>query len=170
VLADMDAPVEKCPGRQHEAAAGDPPVAGDFEAAHPAVYDIDAPGLALENVEVRLRAQRFAHGAAVELAVALGARPLHRRTLAPIEHAEMNARGVGRARHDAVERVDLLDQMALADAADRRVAGHGAEPTDRMGHQGRARAETRARRRRLGSCMAAADHHHIVGPAGVVRD
>jgi hypothetical protein len=41
------------------------------------------------------------------------------------------------ARHRAAQRVDLLDQMALADAADRRVAAHLAERLDVVRQQQR---------------------------------
>ena len=44
--------------------------------------------------------------------------------LAPVEHPEVDPRLVDGAAHDAVERVDLPHEVALADAADRRVAGH----------------------------------------------
>ena len=42
----------------------------------------------------------------------------------------MDAGLVGRRGHRAAERVDLLDEVALADAADRRVAAHLAERLD----------------------------------------
>ena len=69
---------------------------------------------------------------------------------------------IGRAPHHAVERVDLADQMALAEAADGRVAGHLADGLGLVGQQRRARAAARGRRRRLAAGMAAADDDDVV--------
>ena len=81
------------------------------------------PGL--DDVEVpAVPAYRRLHGLAVELAVGLRARALNGRPLGPVQHPELNAGRVGDAAHQSVERVDLPDQVALAQTANRRVAGH----------------------------------------------
>ena len=98
---------------------------------------------------------------AVELAVGLGARAPHRRPLAAVEQAELDAGGVGDPAHQAVERVDLAHQVALAEPADRRVARHLADGRDAVGEQQRARAHARRRRRGLAAGMAAADHDDV---------
>ena len=59
-------------------------------------------------------------------------------------------------RHRAAERVDFLDQVALADAADRRVAAHLPERLDALRQQQRARAHARRGQGGLGAGMAAA--------------
>ena len=59
--------------------------------------------------------------------VDLRARALHSGALAPVQQAELNARAVGHPAHDAVQRVDLAHEVALAKAADRRIAGHRAD-------------------------------------------
>ncbi len=59
------------------------------------------------------------------------------------------------------ERVDFLDQVALADAADRGVAGHLPERLDVVGEQQRARAHARGGERGFGAGMAAADDDHV---------
>ena len=49
------------------------------------------------------------------------------RTLGPfarIEHAELNARGVGVQPHHAAQRIDLPNHLALRLPADGRIAGH----------------------------------------------
>ena len=71
-----------------------------------------------------LSLQQLGDRRAVELAVRLDARTPDRRPLAAVEHAPVDRRAVGRARHQPVEHVELAHQMALADAADRRVARH----------------------------------------------
>ena len=68
------------------------------------------------NLEIRLLGQQRLHGLAIELAIGLGARPAHRRTLGQIEHAELDAGAVDGAAHDAVQGIDLAHQMALAQA------------------------------------------------------
>jgi len=51
----------------------------------------------------------------------------HRRALAAVQYAELDARPVDRSAHDAVERIDLAHEMGLAEPADRRVARHLAD-------------------------------------------
>ena len=75
----------------------------------------------------------------VEHAIGLRARRAHGRALARVEDAELDAGLVGGDRHRAAQRVDLLDQVALADAADRRVARHLPERLDVVREQQRAR-------------------------------
>jgi len=65
-------------------------------------------------------------------------------------------------RHDAAERIDFLHEVALADAADGRVARHLADGLGIVGQQQGLGPEPRARRSRLGAGMAAADHDHII--------
>jgi hypothetical protein len=68
---------------------------------------------------------------------------------------------VGGLRHHPAQRVDLLDQMALADAADGRVAAHRADGLDVVGQQQRARTGARGRQRGLGAGVAAADDDDV---------
>ena len=81
------------------------------------------------SITVRPAVSRIAAcmAASIELAVGLGARPAHGRPLAAVEQPELDAGGVGHAAHQAIERVDLAHQMALAQPADRRIAGHRAD-------------------------------------------
>ena len=65
------------------------------------------------------------------------------------------------AAHQAVERIDLADEMPLPQPADRRVARHRADGRKTMGDQRRPRAHARRRSRRLTAGMAAADHDDI---------
>ena len=80
----------------------------------------------LEHLEPGLRLHRAANGLPVQLAIGLRARGAHRRTLAGIERAELDAGRVGGPRHHAAQRIDLAHQVALADAADGRIAAHAA--------------------------------------------
>ncbi len=106
--------------------------------------------------------EQFLHRPAVQLAVGLGARPAHGRALAAIEDAELDAGAVDRPAHDPVERVDLAHEMALGEAANRRVARHLADRLDLMGQQQRAGAEASRRSRSFAAGVAAADHDDVV--------
>ena len=112
--------------------------------------------------QVRRRRDRRLHGRRIELAVGLRARAAHRRALAAVEHPELDAAGVGHPAHQAVERIDLAHQMALAEPADRRIARHRADGREPMRDQRRARAHARGRRRGLAAGMAAADDDDVV--------
>ena len=115
-----------------------------------------------DHLEVRRGADRCLHRLPVKLAVGLGAGALHRRALAAVQHAELDAGRVGDPAHQAVERVDLADQMALAEPANGRIAGHFADGGEAVGDQRRARAHAGRRGRSLAAGMAAADDDHVV--------
>ena len=95
------------------------------------------------------------------LPIGLGAGSPHRGALAAVQGAELDAGVIGAARHDAAECVDLADQVALADAADRRVAAHLPERVDAVGEQQRAGAPAGGRQGGFGAGMAAADDDHV---------
>ena len=78
----------------------------------------------LLEIEVRLTLEQALHVLLIAAAVCLRAQGVHGRALAAVEHAVLDAAGVRRAAHLAAEGVELADEMALARAADGRVAGH----------------------------------------------
>ena len=117
--------------------------------------------LAFDDRQIRRLPDRRLHRRCVKLAVGLGARAAHRRSLAAIEHAKLDAAGIRDAAHQAVERIDLANQMALAEPADGRIAGHRADGGEALGDQRRARAHPRRCGGRLAAGMAAADDNHI---------
>ena len=111
----------------------------------------------LDHLEIRRGADRCLHRLPVKLAVGLGAGALHRRAFAAVQHAELDAGGIGHLAHQAVEGVDLADQMPLAEPANGRIAGHLADRGEAVGDQRRARTHASRRGRRLAAGMAAAD-------------
>ena len=70
---------------------------------------------------------------------------------------------IGGARHHAAQRIDLAHQVALADAADGRIAAHRADGFDALRQQQRARAAARRGQRGFDAGMSAADHDDIPG-------
>src|SRR5262249_38113241 len=101
------------------------------------------------------------HGRAVELAVGLRARALHGWALRPVEQAELDAGCIRHAAHEAVERVDLTYQVALAKPADGWVARHPPGGGKGVGEGRRARPQGGGRGCRLTAGVAAAHYDDV---------
>ncbi len=158
----MDQPAKKCPRRQHQSAGIDPtpirePDTHSFSTGLDQIVDFG-----LDHAEVRRLPDRPLHRRRVERPVGLRARPAHRRTLAAVEHAKLDARRVRDPAHEPIERVDLAHQVSLAEPADRRIARHGADGGEAMRDERRARAEPRRGRGCFAARMAAADDDDVV--------
>src|SRR5690606_15848155 len=72
-----------------------------------------------------------------------------------------DAAGVRHAPHQAVEGVHLAYEMALPEAANGWVAGHGPDRIEAMRHQSRRRAHTSSGSRRFDAGMPASDHDNV---------
>ena len=73
----------------------------------------------------------------------------------------MDRPGIGGACHQSVERVDLANEMAFAQSADRGVARQGADLRARLREQRHARAAAGGSGSRLRAGVPAADDDHI---------
>ena len=87
---------------------------------------------------------------------------MHGRPLRAVEDAKLDAGGVDRLPHHAPERIDLADELRLADAADRRVAAHLADGVAVCREQCHAGSQPRRRAGRLHAGMPGADHEHVI--------
>ncbi len=163
LFADMDQAAQERAGGQHRGAAGELAAVGEAHAPHRAVSDQQIVDFRLQHSEIRRLADRALHRLRVELAIRLGARTAHRRALAAVQDAELDAALVGHAAHQAVQSVDFPHQMALAEPADRRIAGHRPDGRKPVRNQRRTRTHARGRGRGLAAGMAAADHDDIEG-------
>jgi len=123
----------------------------------------------LDNAQVGAPGDRALHRRLVELAIGLRPWPTHRRPARTIEHAEVDARLVGTARHQAVERVDFAHEVPLAHASNRRVARHLTNCVSALGHEQRGGARACRRRRRLAAGVAASDDDHVGRQGGRKR-
>src|SRR5580704_8862702 len=124
----MNEPPEKCTRGEHDAPGGNLAAVAEKETGHAASrIEGQVLGSALQDVEARDFRQQLRHGTAVKLAVGLRAGAAHRRALAAVKQAKLDAGAVDRARHNAIKRVDLAHEVALAETADRRVARHLAD-------------------------------------------
>ena len=104
----------------------------------------------------------FAHLDAVELLVALGAGTPDSGAAGRVEQAELDADSVSYFAHNAAERVDFADQMALGHAADGRVAAHLGDEVEIHGDEGGFEAHARRSHGRFAAGMARAHHGDIV--------
>ena len=114
------------------------------------------------DFEPGLLGQQVLNGLPIKLAVGLGTRSAHGGALGKIEGAELDTAPVDGPAHDAIQRIDLADQMALAQSADRRIARHLADRLDPMGEEQGARTHPRRCGRGLTAGMATAHHDHVV--------
>ena len=159
--ADVDLTVEESTRRQHDGARAEAQAdlrdgTDDTVALDHQVID----GL-LEQPQVRLVFQARTDRLLVQHAVGLGAGGAHGRALRGVQDAELDARFVGGDGHRAAHGVDFLDQVALADAADRGVAGHRPEGFNIVSEQQGLLAHARRRERRFGAGMAAANDDYV---------
>ena len=121
---DMDQPLEKRAGRENDSPRGNLRAVTRHETGHGGALREQSVHRALRHVEPRLVVQSVLHRMTIELFIALDAERPHRRTLARVEHPELDAGAIRVASHFAAQRVDFLDEMAFRDPAHSRVAGH----------------------------------------------
>ena len=157
----MNAPIQEGSSRQHHAAAAKAHAALRGSADHLLTFEQQIVTGALKQPQVRLVLQAPTNRCPVQHAVGLRTRGPHGRALRDVENAELNPRFVGGQGHRAAQRVDFLDQMTLADPADRRVATHLPQRFDVVRQQQRRHAHARTRQCRLGAGVAAADHDDL---------
>src|SRR6185369_757682 len=79
---------------------------------------------ALDGRHPGLRFDERANRAAIETAIALSPRRPNRRPLAAIEHSELDRGEIRCSPHDPAQRIDLANDRAFGDSADRGIAGH----------------------------------------------
>ena len=89
------------------------------------------------------------------------ARTADRRTFPAVEHTKLDAGGVRDPAHQPVQRVNLADQMTLAETADRGIAGHRPNCREAMRDQRRDRTHACGRARGLTTGMSPADNNDI---------
>ncbi len=157
----MDQPAQESPGGDDDRCCGQLAAIAHADAGNAAITDDQFVRLAFDHAEVGGLVDGGLHRGGIELTVGLGARTSHRRTLAPVEHAKLDTRSIGDAAHQPVECVDLADQMALAEPADRRIARHRADGCKTMGHQRRCRTHARGCRRSFAAGVAPANDDDV---------
>ena len=90
--------------------------------------------------------------------IALAAGGPYRRAAAKVEGLGLERGKIGVAAHFAAQGVELADQVALGEAANRRVARHPRQGVEAGGNQGRFNTHPGGGKRCLAAGMTAADH------------
>jgi len=161
-LADVDEPPQEGSRGEHDGPCPELAPVRELEPGDSFAADYEVIRLGFDHCEVRGGTNRLLHGPGVKPAVRLRARPAHGGPLATVEHAELDAGEIGDPPHKAVERVDLTDEMALAQAPDRRIARHRTDRHEAMGDQRDLGPRARGGRSRLATGMAATHDDDVV--------
>ena len=157
----MNQAPQEGPGGDNDGAGGKCSAIAKAYPGDPAIGDDQFVRLAFDNAEIDGFADRRLHGRGIQFPIGLGPWPAHGRPLAAVEHPELDATGIRHPAHQAVEGVDLADQMTLAETADGGVAGHRADGGKAVGHQRRLRAHTGGRSGGFTAGVAATNHDDV---------
>jgi hypothetical protein len=157
-LTAMDEAAQEGPRGQDNGPGAETATVQQTHAGNGAIGYFQVINLALDHLEIGLGADRGLHGLAIELPVGLGAGAANGRTLAAVEDAELNARLIRDAAHQAVQSVDFPDEMALAQSADSRIAAHFANGREAVRDQRRGHAQPGRGRCGFRPSMAPADN------------
>ena len=128
-----------------------------------ALLDDQTDDAGLDNFDPRRRGHRGHNRLSITMAVGLTAGRMYGGALASAQGAELNTRGVGHDSHQATKGVELLDHLALAQAADGRIAAHLAKEPAGEGQELDLRAQARRRQGRFDASVAAPHHDKIDG-------
>ena len=161
-FADMDLAGQEGAGGQHYCRCVEGQAGLGDGATYRVAFNHQVVHGCLEHGQVGLRFHNSPDRHPVQVAVGLAAGRANGRALGGIERAPLDAGAVRGMRHGPAERVDLLDQMALADAADGWVAAHRADGFDVVGQQQGAGTAARCSQGCFGASVAAANDDDVV--------
>src|SRR5271170_1178736 len=160
--ADVDEALKERPGGQDDRRSFEDLADLRLDAAHDAVLDDQALDAGLAHLQIRCALEHALAAGAVCGLVGLGAARADGGALARVQKAKLNTGLVGGEAHLAAERIYLAHQVALANPAYGRVAGHLADMVEvEREHQG-ARAHSSGGERSFHSGMAGADYNDVV--------
>ena len=120
----MDLAVQKSAGRQHHGAAAESNARLGAGAHHAVALHHQVVHCLLKQPQVRLVFKHATNRSFVQNAVRLRTGRTHSGAFGAVQNTELNAPLIGRQSHGATQSIHLFDQMAFADAANRRVAAH----------------------------------------------
>src|SRR5579885_938588 len=102
----MNKPAKKSSCCQHDPAGAEAPAVAKHHTAHTALgVERQVLGGALDDCQTLDLLEDRRHRTTIQLPVSLSARPAHRRALAAVQEAELDAGPVDRPAHDAIERI-----------------------------------------------------------------
>src|SRR5277367_1846613 len=159
---DMDEALEERAGREDDGRCFEDLAYLRLDAAHDTVLDDKPLDARLPHLQVGGALEHALAARAVGGLVGLRSAGANGGTLARVQKSKLDSSLVSRQAHLAAERVDLADQVALADTADSRVAGHLADVIEVEREHQRARAHPGRRERGFDSGVAGADNDDVV--------
>jgi len=122
--AHMKQAAHECAGRDHHCTAIEAKTEIGFHALDAVFADHESRDISLLHVEVWLALEKRLHAELIGFLIALRARSPNAWTLRGIQHAELNPGRIGVQPHRTAEGIDLPDNVALRQTANRRVTGH----------------------------------------------
>ena len=161
VQAHMDTAIKKSTGSQYHGATAEADTNFSHGSGNAITFHHQIGHGLLEQREMRLVFQHATDRSLVQRTVGLGARGAYGRALAGIERAELDACFVRGQCHGTAQRIDFLDQMALANTANTGVAAHGTQGIDVVRQQQGLATHACCSQRRFGTGMAATDHDDV---------
>ena len=159
---DMDEALEERAGREDDGRRFEDLAYLRLDAAHGTVLDDQPLDARLPHLQVGGALEHALAARAIGGLVGLRTAGANSRPFARVQKSKLDSGLVGRQAHLAAEGVDLADQVALADAADGRVAGHLADVIEVEREHQRARAHPGRGERGFDSGMAGADDDDVV--------
>jgi hypothetical protein len=108
----------------------------------------------------------MSHCCAVDPAIGLKSGAVNGWTFASIEHPPMDAGAVRGARHQAVEHIQLADQVPFADSSNRWIAGHLTNVLAAERDKSDSRAAASRGCRRFAAGMTGTDDQDVEHPSG----
>src|SRR5450631_1739154 len=157
--SDVNQSGKESAGRQYHRVPGKADSELGDDAGDALTFEGEIVNRLLEQSQVGLVLEPRPDRLLVQKAVSLRARRAYSRPLARVQDAKLDAGFVGRQGHGAAQRVDFLDQMPLADTADRRIARHLSKRFNAVRQQEGAPAHARGGQRGFGPGVAAADDY-----------
>ena len=159
---DMDEALQERAGREDDGRRFEDLAYLRLDAAHDTVLDDQALDARLPHLQVGGALEHALAARAIRGLVGLRAAGANGRPFARVQKSKLDSGLVGRQAHLAAEGVDLADQVALADTADGRVAGHLADVIEVEREHQRARAHPGRGERGFDSGVAGADDDDVV--------
>ena len=122
LVSPKDDPPEEGSGGQHDGFRLVGPAVGQAHAPHLFHVEHQVIHGTLDDVEVGVVSENALRGFPIEGAVDLSPGAAHRGSLGPVQHPELDSGSVGHPAHDAIEGIDLPDDVSLAETPDGRIA------------------------------------------------
>ena len=160
----MDQPPEEGPRGDHDRPAAMEDVGLVDDAADPPILDDETFDETLKKVKARLLLQDGLHRETIELLVALEPGGLDGRPFGGVQQPEVDGGFVGNPAHLTAQRIDLLDELALGQTADRGVAGHQRNRVQVDVEQQGFAAHPGRRERGLAARMPSPDNDDVIFP------